>query len=121
MLAPEILSYSQSDLPTPFDVIVAGELIEHVENLSMLFDVAAEALAFARLDPLFEFSGFARQLVVAERLDIVGKRVDLLDDLAHTLELPVIAGTEKFLQAVGNHRISLFHIGVFRRGVRHDG
>ena len=29
----------------PFDVIVAGELIEHVESMGMLFDVAAELLA----------------------------------------------------------------------------
>ena len=28
----------------PFDVIVAGELIEHVEAINMLFDVASEAL-----------------------------------------------------------------------------
>lgn len=60
----------------PFDVIVAGELIEHVENLSMLFDVAAEALAHGGQLIVTTPNPYAPHRVRAAQLGIVWENTD---------------------------------------------
>jgi SAM-dependent methyltransferase len=60
----------------PFDVIVAGELIEHVEALNMLFDVAAEALAPGGQLVITTPNPYAPHRVRAAQLGIVWENVD---------------------------------------------
>ena len=72
--------------------------------------------AFTVRDSLPELGGFPRELLVIERRSGIDQGIDLLYHLAHALQFPVIAGTEQFLQAVANHRNSLFDIGEIRRG-----
>ena len=72
--------------------------------------------AFTVRDSLPELGCFARELLVIERRSGIDQGIDLLYHLAHAFQFPVIAGTEQFLQAVANHRNSLFDIGEIRRG-----
>ena len=60
----------------PFDVIVAGELIEHVEALNMLFDVASEALAPDGEMIITTPNPYAPHRVRAAQLGIVWENVD---------------------------------------------
>jgi 2-polyprenyl-3-methyl-5-hydroxy-6-metoxy-1,4-benzoquinol methylase len=60
----------------PFDVIVAGELIEHVEALDMLFNVASEALAPDGEMIITTPNPYAPHRVRAAQLGIVWENVD---------------------------------------------
>jgi SAM-dependent methyltransferase len=60
----------------PFDVIVAGELIEHVEALNMLFDVASEALAPDGEMIITTPNPYAPHRVRAAQLGIMWENVD---------------------------------------------
>lgn len=60
----------------PFDVIVAGELIEHVPNLDMLFAVAAEGLAADGQLVITTPNPFAPARVRAGQLGIAWENVD---------------------------------------------
>jgi SAM-dependent methyltransferase len=60
----------------PFGVIVAGELIEHVEALNMLFDVASEALAPDGEMIITTPNPYAPHRVRAAQLGIVWENVD---------------------------------------------
>jgi len=60
----------------PFDVIVAGELIEHVPDLDMVFRVAAEGLAEDGELILTTPNPFSPQRVRAGQLGIVWENVD---------------------------------------------
>jgi 2-polyprenyl-3-methyl-5-hydroxy-6-metoxy-1,4-benzoquinol methylase len=60
----------------PFDVIVAGELIEHVEALNMLFDVASSALAPDGEMIITTPNPYAPHRVRAAQLGIVWENVD---------------------------------------------
>jgi SAM-dependent methyltransferase len=60
----------------PFDVIVAGELIEHVEAIDMLFDVASEALAPDGELIITTPNPYAPHRVRAAQLGIVWENVD---------------------------------------------
>jgi SAM-dependent methyltransferase len=60
----------------PFDVIVAGELIEHVEALDMLFNVASEALAPDGKMIITTPNPYAPHRVRAAQLGIVWENVD---------------------------------------------
>jgi 2-polyprenyl-3-methyl-5-hydroxy-6-metoxy-1,4-benzoquinol methylase len=60
----------------PFDVVVAGELIEHVEVLSMLFRTAAEALAPDGEMIVSTPNPYAPHRVRAAQLGIVWENVD---------------------------------------------
>jgi SAM-dependent methyltransferase len=60
----------------PFDVIVAGELIEHVEALNMLFDIAGEALAPDGEMIITTPNPYAPHRVRAAQLGIVWENVD---------------------------------------------
>lgn len=60
----------------PFDVIVAGELIEHVESIDMLFAVAAAALAPAGQLIITTPNPYAPHRVRAAQLGIVWENVD---------------------------------------------
>ena len=57
---------------------------------------------------LAEFVGLGRQLLIAEGFYIIRQGVYLLDDLAHALELPVIAGAEHGFKYFANHGVSTF-------------
>lgn len=60
----------------PFDVILAGELIEHVEALDMLFNVASEALAPDGELIITTPNPYAPHRVRAAQLGIVWENVD---------------------------------------------
>jgi 2-polyprenyl-3-methyl-5-hydroxy-6-metoxy-1,4-benzoquinol methylase len=60
----------------PFDVIVAGELIEHVRDLDMVFRVAAEGLADDGQLILTTPNPYSPQRVRAGQLGIVWENVD---------------------------------------------
>jgi 2-polyprenyl-3-methyl-5-hydroxy-6-metoxy-1,4-benzoquinol methylase len=60
----------------PFDVIVAGELIEHVEGLDMLFTLAGSALADAGQLIITTPNPYAPARVRAGQLGIVWENVD---------------------------------------------
>jgi 2-polyprenyl-3-methyl-5-hydroxy-6-metoxy-1,4-benzoquinol methylase len=60
----------------PFDVIVAGELIEHVPDLDMVFRAAAEGLADGGQLILTTPNPYAPQRVRAGQLGIVWENVD---------------------------------------------
>jgi SAM-dependent methyltransferase len=60
----------------PFDVVVAGELIEHVESLGMLFDVARDALVAGGELVLTTPNPYAPHRVRAAQLGIVWENVD---------------------------------------------
>jgi SAM-dependent methyltransferase len=60
----------------PFEVIVAGELIEHVEALNMLFDVARQALAPDGEMIITTPNPYAPHRVRAAQLGIVWENVD---------------------------------------------
>lgn len=60
----------------PFDVIVAGELIEHVEAINMLFDVASKALAPNGELIITTPNPYAPHRVRAAQLGIVWENVD---------------------------------------------
>jgi 2-polyprenyl-3-methyl-5-hydroxy-6-metoxy-1,4-benzoquinol methylase len=60
----------------PFDVVVAGELIEHVESIGMLFDVARQALAPGGELVLTTPNPYAPHRVRAAQLGIVWENVD---------------------------------------------
>jgi len=60
----------------PFDVIVAGELIEHVEALDMLFTVAAQALGDTGQLIITTPNPYAPDRVRAGQLGIVWENVD---------------------------------------------
>lgn len=60
----------------PFDVIVAGELLEHVPDLGMVFRVAAEGLANDGALILTTPNPYAPQRVRAGQLGIVWENVD---------------------------------------------
>jgi 2-polyprenyl-3-methyl-5-hydroxy-6-metoxy-1,4-benzoquinol methylase len=60
----------------PFDVIVAGELIEHVEDLAMLFEVATEVLATDGQLIITTPNPYAPHRVRAAQRGIVWENVD---------------------------------------------
>jgi SAM-dependent methyltransferase len=60
----------------PFDVIVAGELIEHVEAINMLFNVASEALAPDGEMIITTPNPYAPHRVRAAQLGIIWENVD---------------------------------------------